>query len=356
MAPRVNKNHCSNKKQICWTGCYLVTWGMLVIGLLTYHASIGKLVPELADLPQNLADGFYKVFKFNALESDSKLIQSECVKGLQKCGVTASQCSNLPNGTSKASTGPEKAKILNAFDTSLGVVSRICNDKYFGTPDLAKISGDLNKMITDVKKIKVLNEYCQGTNVLYCSIHSSATVIVSSVSTVTAGIDVFVKSDMVKQYEDNAGKLTGLHLLPYVLVISALFFFAFWWRDGTCCCCKGGSKIGCCYLFWHGFFWLLFIIVNSIFLIAGLAFKHGQDKIQMDFLKGKPTLEQFLEHVKTVYPEFWELVFAGMEAGLLQFFNSTIVFEVFSIVIVAYGCCMCCCRPYKEQEGKVVAM
>lgn len=323
---------------------------MLFIAVPLYHVAIIKVRPHLADLPENLRDGFFVTFKFQLLEADSKDVKQQCETALSKCSVDASDCSNLANPSPldrTSSTMTEKAKIVQAFGHSLSTVSRICNDKYFGTDSLAAVAADLDKMMQDVDQVDASASPCIATNVLYCSIHASASAVVASVGTVNAEIDKFIDSDMVGNYKDHANKLTFLHILPYVLVISALFFFIIWW--------KKTSKIGCCvYLIAHAVFWLLYFVINTIILALAILVKYAGDQIEIPFLKGKPNLTEFIEHIQTTYPEFWAVVFADMEEGLEFLFRSAAVFEVFCIVIVAYGCCLGCWRPYRDASAKVV--
>jgi len=334
---------------------------MLFVGLIIYHIAVAKVAPPLKDLPTNLRDGFYITFKFDTIGPDSDEIKAQSATALGKCDVVTSSCPNPgnPNPLSKtSSTGTEKARILAIFESTLGVVRKVCNDKYFGTEDLAKVGDDLNDVMGNISSISAAGMPCIGSNPLYCNIWGRADSIKNAVGDVTKEIDKFIDSDLVKEYQKEGDKLVGLHALPYILVISALFFFGFWWRGGQCWCwpcCTGGSKLGCIYIFPHIIFWLVFFIINSIIVGAGIFLKFFSEEVKVDFLKGKPNLKEFLDHVKTTYPEFWNKVFADMEEGLDFMWHAALVFHFFCIIIVSYGCCMCCCRPYKEPKdtGKV---
>lgn len=333
---------------------------MLLVGIILYHSAVIELKPHLAELPDNMAKGFYDVFKFAALEADSQDTKVQAITALAKCGVLPVMCSSsYPVTSMTSSTVAEKAKILANFNNSLMSVMKICNDKYFGTDALAGVGADLNKMLADVAAVDATNAPCVGTNALYCSMYASSDSVKQSVAGVNAEIDKFTTGKMVTEWKDNASKLDLLHILPYILVISALFFLCFWYRDGACwCCCfcKDGSKMGCLYILPHAFFWLLFFITNSIIFGVGLVIMIAADDIKVDSFKGKPSVKDLLDHIETQYPEFWDLVLGGVTKGLGALWKAAVVFEVFSIVIVAYGCCMCCCRPYREDKTKVVAM
>lgn len=333
---------------------------MLVLGIFLYHQAILQLQPPLADLPDNLKAGFYIVFKFDYLRHDSLSVQIEAQKALDKCGVVPAQCANLQNPVPmnrKSQTSSEKAAIVANFANSLNMVMKICSDKYLGLEPLNKTANELKKMMKDVDALSVNEAPCIGTNQLYCGIHTSAVNVVDSVNTVTMEIDKLIDSDMVKAWKDNSSMLGLLHILPYILVLSALCFFGVWWRDGTCMCCQGGSKLGGCFGLWHAFLWLIFFVINSIIVGIGAGMKYGAGQVEVPGVNGKPTLDVFMEHIQTQYPEFWAKVFADLEEALNNMFQAVLCFEVFCLVIVAYGCCMCCCCPYREKdEAKVVAM
>merc|ERR1719375_2995138 len=130
---------------------------------------------------------------------------------------------------------------------------------------------------------------------------------------VTKQIEKFTDSDMVKRYNDYSDYLIYLYGLPYLLVLSAVFFFGFWWKGGQCYCCfccNKGSAMGCVYIFPHILFWFLFFLFNTIIFVIGAAFTFAGDKVPVPVLKGEPTLKDFLAHVQTEYPEFWDKVFA----------------------------------------------
>lgn len=177
---------------------------------------------------------------------------------------------------------------------------------------------------------------------------------VKGITEVNAEIDKFCNSDLAKKWSDYASSLNLLHVLPYILVISAAFFAIGWWLHGACwccCCCKRGQAgaRSCLWIFPHILFWLIFIIINSIIVAVGLVVQTQLDSVSMDMLNGKPTVEAFIDHIQLVYPDFWNVVFGKMVDGLEGMWQAAIVFEVFCILIVTYGCCMCCFRPYSKD-------
>merc|ERR1719313_1351665 len=121
---------------------------------------------------------------------------------------------------------------------------------------------------------------CVVLKPLFCNLYKNAGMANDATTDVTGVVNKFTESDMVKQYKDNSSSLNFLHILPYPLVIAALFFFGFWYKDGTCCCCKGGSCAGCCcFLLPFCFFWLIFFVVNTIFVGLCSVVVYMQDDI-----------------------------------------------------------------------------
>merc|ERR1711879_231612 len=71
----------------------------------------------------------------------------------------------------------------------------------------------------------------------------------------------------------------------------------------------------------------------------------------MPMLKDKPKLDLVIEHVKTEFAPFWELVFAPMVEGLVSLFNASCFFVPVILIIALYGLLMCCCCPYSGTKG-----
>merc|ERR1719266_2709946 len=109
----------------------------------------------------------------------------------------------------------------------------------------------------------------------------------------------------------------------------------------------GLSAVGC-FAIW----WLVFIIWNTIMVALGIAAYQFSDNINIpgDVLKGNPTYHDLVTHVETEYPGFYNLVLDPLSAPFKLFLFSGIVFEVFCLIIVVYGCCICCWAPYKAEE------
>lgn len=328
-----------------------------------YHVAIDQLIPDLEHLPDNLKKGFGVVFKFDDLERDSDKTKDEAATALGKCGVTppcgsdpTSGVVNNPQAAQVVDTNPEKQKILQLFENSLSTVRVVTNDPYFGTPEMASTGDDLNKMTRDVNAIDT-NAPCAANIPLFCSLYDTSNEVVNGVSEVNDQINKFTDSEMVQEWKENADYLQALHGLPYILVISSAFFLCFWWRDGACwccCCCKDGSKLGCLYIFPHAFFWLVFFIINTIVFAIGILVPIASEDLKLDVLNNKPTLKVFMEHLETKFPEFYDLVFKGLIDGLNGMWRASAVFEFFSIAIIMYGCCMCCCRPYRREYSQKV--
>lgn len=348
-----------------WTFLYVLTWFFIILGTLLYHLAIKECAPGLKDLPDNLVKGFEVVFGFENLETESDNIKSACASAIAKCSVVVANCNtaavmdNIPI-TRNASTRVESTKIMTALNNTLKPINKVCNDKYFGVDSFADASASINNVIAEFNK---LTEYfnngpCRVTTPIYCEMHKQAGLIVEQKETVDKQIDKFTDNDLVKRYNKYSRFLFAMHGLPYLLWISAFCFAYVWYFDGAAWCpfckncpCAGGSKIGCCFIFFHILFWLVIFILASVVTGIGMALKFASDQIQLDFLKGKPNLKQVLEHIQTEYADFWDVVFGDLEPGLNQLFRAACAFEVFCVVIVVYGCCMCCCRPYRDQKA-----
>lgn len=333
-------------------------------GILLTHLSLIKLIPEVEDLPGNVIKGFDEVFKFAYLEADSIEVQNAANDVIiNGCGKTTTFCStaqqtcdpnlgqqalNACSGTAPTTKIQEaKTKIKAAFARSLAVVKRVASDQYFGQPGLEDTAKQLDDITQQVDQIPDSGE-CIAALPVFCEISTSADSIVLGMSQVTAEIDKFKDSDIVKQWDENKTYLTLLHCMPYFMVIAMLFFTLFWYRGGVCCCCRDGTKAGCG-LILMAIFWLASFILYVIVLATGIALSVLQKDIEVPVLKGKPSLEQAIDHIEFQYPEFWNIVFAGLVDGLDQLYKASWFFNVVALIIVIYGFCECCCCPYRKK-------
>mmetsp|Transcript_50068 Transcript_50068/g.79254 ORF Transcript_50068/g.79254 Transcript_50068/m.79254 type:complete len:369 (-) Transcript_50068:98-1204(-) len=342
--------------QKIWTSAYALTWLLLVLGTTIWAVAISDLAPELKDLPSNLRTGFDSVFGFADLETDSESVKSASISALAKCSVTVLQCSSLPSFpiSQTVTTTSEKARITAALQNSLAKVERVTNDIYFGVDAFASTAAYLTTIVNDIAQVDAVTMPCSTSCPLYCSLYDSASGIVNGISEVNAQIDAFINGDNVKDYQKAADRVSLLYLFPVILFIAALFFCGVWYRDGTCICCRDGTKLGCLFTCCHLIWWFIFFVLVSIIAAVSIIVKHGQDQVKLDILKNSPTLDVFLDHVQTNYPEFWNVVFRGLEGGLRNIYNSSILMWVFCVVIVLYGVCMCCWRPYSKGDDSPV--
>jgi len=357
----MGKPRMSTKCQICFTVVYGLVWALMGVGLLLYHVSIAQVVPALANFPDNLAAGFNIVLGFDNLEGETVNIKTAVTSAVALCGITATPCPTpIPDPvplTLKSTSTTQLAAIDAAFGAVLDSILKVCTDPYFGVDDLADTATGLQNIKDEIANLEVDDKECIGTNQVYCSIYTNAESVNSAVGPAKDAINAFTGGDLVKEFKENVDYLNLLHTLPYVLVISALFFHFFWWKYATCCCCAGGGCGGFLLLIAFFLFWVASFAINTVVLALCIFVKFGQDRIPVDFLKGKPTLEVLLVHVKTQYPKFWEKVFADMETGLDFFYHAVSCFEVFAVILMIYGLCMCCARPYNTRDqAKIVAI
>jgi len=336
----------------------------VVPGVLLTHMSVGLLIPPIADLPANIAKGFDVVFKFASMEQDAKDIKATSASVLNLCTVTnpSTTCSSpslypdqmASSQQNEINTTTQKSDITRDFGNSLSTVKRIASDKYFGTGALVDTANTLTNMTNRIDEINPMMKCYQAVPV-FCGIWASGGEIVNGMAAVTKEINAFKDSDIVKQWDDNKGYLTGLHAIPWILVIGMVFFSLFWLRGGVCCCCREGTWCGCMLIF-YALFWLVSFVIYLIIALVGVGIKYGAKNIEVPVLKGKPTLEEAISHIKVNYPEFWSTVFADLEDGLSLLLDSSFFFVGAALLIMLYSLVLCCCCPYrkpKDQQGSV---
>jgi len=286
------------------------------------------------------------------LEKDSQRVESAATAALSKCGIVANlSCargtySNF-SSSQTSNTTIEQAEITASFQRSLGVVSKVANDKYFGVDDLKPTADSLNEIIDDLKELNG-TMVCSKSTPLFCSIYNSAGSIVAGMSSVNKAINAFENSEPVQRWEDYQDFVILLHGLPYIMVVALLFFTCFWMKGGVCCCCKGGTICGVAVIPF-ALFWLISMSIYTLICFIGLILKYAADKIEVPMLKGKPNLEQAINHIETAFPEFWKLVFASMEHGLNLLLNASVFFVVAGIIAAFYSLAECCCCPYRKS-------
>lgn len=367
-------------------------------GILLTHLSVSKVIPAIGDLPKNIVKGFDEVFKFKDLEADSGKIKVESKEVVETCGRDITWCSvskdqvfctpdqqliqqqaaalaaggnipgnipgnvpgNIPGGgrrlnypaCSPTNTAKAKSTIERVFATTLNIVERVTTDKYFGTKDLQSTADNLVDIQKQLEKVKPLMD-CSTAVPLFCEMYSSSDSIVNGMAEVNKAIDTFKKSDLIKQWDDNKGFLTVLHALPYFMVIALVSITFFWYKRGVCCCCEGGTYMGCCFLPFY-VFWLVSFIIYAIVLGVGTALRYASNSIEVPVLKGKPKLDEAIDHMQTKFPEFWKVVFADLEDGLSQLWDAAVVFTLIALCIFVYSNALCCCRPYKLANNTLV--
>mmetsp|Transcript_55778 Transcript_55778/g.103180 ORF Transcript_55778/g.103180 Transcript_55778/m.103180 type:complete len:353 (+) Transcript_55778:86-1144(+) len=331
----------------CCTGSYLITWLILLAALACYHVSLLTTVPEMQDFPTNLRDGIDNIFKFDLLEEDASVVKAASAAALLECNFVADvACNPVVINNQDISTYQDQGGniqiIIDAFDRSLGIIEKVTNDKYLGTDELEDAAAQLRYITGNLTEVQNLTQngdaLCQAVKEGFCSMYNQADDLADGVSDVTAELDKWTESDEVKAYEDNADYMVGLHAAPYFMVLGAFFFGCMWWRNK---CCKGCSGVCGGLLFF--IMWFIFFVIQTIVTALCVAVVWGQDQVEIDFLKDKPTLEDVINHIKAEYPEFWNAVFADMEEGLEFFYFASLLFELFAILIIVYAAAFCCC-------------
>jgi len=354
-----------------WTICFFVIWILVIPGVLLTHISVGKLIPVLSDLPDNVIKGFDEVFKFAYLEQDSLNLQTTCSTALTQCNninaATVCPASQYVNylqvtanlnvlNTQSIQTVQPKAAINALFANSLAIVDKVANDKYFGTDDLQNTATQLNSITAEIARIEEPTMSCITAVPVFCEIYNNAGQIVSGMAQVTKAIDEFRNADIVQRWDDHKSFLTALHGMPYIMVMALLLFSFFWLRGGVCCCCRGGTKSSCFALIPFALFWLVAFVIYLVVFIVGTVIKYHKNEIHVgDALKGNPTLEEAIDHIKTEYPEFWKTVFADMVDPLDLLLSSSYFFVIVAVLIIFYAFLECCCMPYRKSEEEAAA-
>jgi hypothetical protein len=313
------------------------------------------------NLPSNIVAGFDNVFKFASLESDSGRIATTSLSAMAQCNYdpTATTIgggqrgcpttSNPYTNSSTVDTTANKDEITGIFTNTLGTVTRVTNDPYFGTPDLQPTADSLNDILSSVNSISA-SMSCTQAVVTYCAMWDNSNGIIDGMSSVNSAIDKFKNGDETKSWEDHADIFTFLHVLPYFSLIALAFFTFFHYKGGVCCCCHGGSKCACLALIPFMLFWLVAFIIFLVVMAVGTATIIAADEIYVDELNNRPSVSQIVDHLQTAFPEFWDLVFEDLVKGLKITWVASIMFTINHLLILLYTCCECCCRPFKKDE------
>jgi hypothetical protein len=228
----------------------------------------------------------------------------------------------------------------------------IANDKYLGG-GMNETAKALNDSTKEMDSVPPGEQPCAANVEVYCEIYNSALELETTIKDVNAEIDKMENSDAMATFNDNAGSLNGLHMLPWLMIIALSLYTCFWYASyGTCCCCSdsGGKCCPTLLLIPHTLLCLLFFVFTTIFIGLSIIWKSWVLEAKLEDLEGDPTVGDVLEHIQTAFPDFWETVFADLEKGLLAYVGACWVLFFATIVTVVYMVCVCLCRPYKPQE------
>lgn len=308
--------------------------------------AVASLVPSLTDLPKNMATGFNEIFGFDKMQADAEKIKAASLEALTKCSMTHSDCPSTTS-TVLVTTTAEKAKIRAAQDNSLTQLQKVTNDPYLGVSAFSTAATALNDIANATNAVDDTDSPCYLAATQYCLLYESGVAIVTGMGTVNDQINKFTKSDMVKTWEDASAFFKGMYAFPFILIIAAMCFCGTWLKDGTCCC--SASRCGCMMSCCHFLFWFIFFVLVTIIMAVAIAIKMNTDGVEVPAVKGKPKLDVFMAHLEKEYPSFYNKVFKDLIDGLIGVHNASVVMWVFSVIIALYGCCVCCCKPYKDR-------
>jgi len=330
------------------TFCFVLVWVLVVQATLMTYVSLNGLLPHLKDLPKNLASGFDETFKFSYLNQDAARVKSLAAIALKKCHVVAhSACpakSNLKfrqQGTvipqQISTTATEQRLIIARLENSLIIVSIVALDRYLGIQGLSETAKLVSRIVANVDKLEGTMP-CNDSSPVFCDIYASASGIASEMNSVNKAIETFKANGLVERWEANQDGMFLLLGLPCSMVVT-LVFFAYFWSNGVRCSCRT-----CLAIISYVFFWLMSFTIYALICAIGIGVTYAADKIEVPVLKGKPSLEAAVGHIKTAFPEFWDLVFADMENGLGLLLRASYLALVGCLLIALSGACDCCCR------------
>jgi hypothetical protein len=318
-------------------------------GVVLTNISLQAILPALKGLPDNLIKGFGEEFKFDYLEQDSLSVQRNAALAIGQCNQNATVlCSTQPFGTfpGDADSTEYKNAIDTAFASSLRIIQKVSNDRYFGTEALQETANSLNNITEEMKKI-VSPMDCNVAIPTYCNIWVAADTMVNGVAGVMVEIGNFENGTAMQTYDDYVDYLDVLHAVPWVMVLGLLFYSFFWWGRALCCCCRGGKCCRTMLLVPHAIFVLLSFLVTAIFAALGFAYNFETNVMKLTMMRNEPTVSEMLDHVEESYPSFWAIVFKDLAEGLTLFWHASVILAVACIITVAYEFVVCCCRPYQ---------
>jgi len=357
------------KRYIChsiFSTALLTLWVLTGFGCFLCHVAIGKVVPPLNDMEDNLRKGFFEVLKFDSLDADALRVKNSSADALKLCDVLPEQCPEPPEPTPpnrESSSEAQKIAIEEAFSRTFDTILKVANDKYFGTDAFYNTAMELRTIIDDLKEVDGTDFPCQISNVMYCGIWSSSDAIAAKASAdVKPQLDKFINTDLAQKWEDKSGlalheTLQMLHGVPYILVLAMVFLTLWWWKDAVCC--SGGSCCGKIFMLFFMVLWLVFTVMSAAICGIGYIIRNKSEDIELDpageVFQGNPSLKDILDHIQTEYPEFWKIVFPeDLIAGLEQVNGAFVVFLAVCMVSLIYSLTVCICRPYQENAEKDV--
>jgi len=329
-----------------WTIALIAVWLLILPGLILTHYALVSLLPSIQNLPENVVVGIEETLRLSYLKSDSEKIKTASTDALGKCNaVPVADCNyNTQTNSADVNVKNELDTIRGAFDDSLTVVQKFANDPYFGVPDMQETADSLNDISNDMKNLPDEMK-CYESNVVFCKMHSSADDIVDGMSQVNEALDQFKNSDLLALFVQYSDYLVILHAFPYILVLGMLCLTFFWSRSHKGCC-----PHGLCYIPFI-LFWLVNFAFYLVVAAVGVLTQSSAKHIEISTLKNKPTIEEFLTHIQTEFKDFWDVVFLDMMDGLQLLLSASFFYVAVALLIILYSFCLCCCRPYKEENS-----
>merc|ERR1712176_1170907 len=92
-------------------------------------------------------------------------------------------------------------------------------------------------------------------------------------------------------------------------------------------------------------------LVSTIFGVGYLVTNMG-NQVPMKGFQGDPNLDDLLDHLSKTYPGFWKLVVTPLEGPMMEIYQASILFVLFCVLVLIYGCGVCLCHPYTDPKQK----
>mmetsp|Transcript_68398 Transcript_68398/g.158706 ORF Transcript_68398/g.158706 Transcript_68398/m.158706 type:complete len:373 (+) Transcript_68398:58-1176(+) len=363
---------CNTLAQVLCTTWCLFCLAMLGVATVVTHRAFAQLIPPVVDMPENLREGLDSVLNFDKLEESAAKVKNFSKQALSKCQITepemgcAAELALNPDaynvttedvesllGLDTHNVSAEVDGISQAFADVLDEIERVITDKYLGIEEFGSTGEKLHEMREELNKLKDDNEStpCIAITEGFCPIYKNANQLVNSTSEVQDAISMIIDNDGVETLEKQSGRLQGLHVIPYLGWVGALFYACFFCSQKAVTICRGGSCGACVAFTCHSVFFVVYFIICVVITGAALAGSvMARDHAIEKPFPGKPTLAELVDHIEVRFPEFYDVVLKDFILGLESVRSAFLLNTVTCIFLLLHTVLACCCGVYKDAE------